>query len=171
LSLARPRTRHCCPPGRHRHHRSAGPACHVRSVLPWLHLSQHARSCGHRGHRQNLRLEVHHGDQLVVLDHPLGPHARVVDVLPGALRVEPQRRPPGTPVPLRRGNTFRVAASHFVLGSGQLGRSPSPMPQKRQVKGRVSSGGRGGHTPVDAAGPQTSSAAPTSRRTTNNADQ
>ena len=76
MSLARPRTRHCCPPGRHRHHRSATPACHVRSVLPWLHLSQHARSCGHRGHRQNRRLEVLHGDQLVVLDHRLA-HARV----------------------------------------------------------------------------------------------
>src|ERR1035437_10549125 len=70
-----------------------------------------------------------HCDELVVVDHTFGPHARVVDVAAGALRVELRRVPACPSIAVRRRSTFPVSAGHFALGSCQLGGATPAVPE------------------------------------------
>lgn len=139
--------------GRHQHHLPARPHTPVDQLTFTGPDSGVGRLTSRGGSGQELRLEVLDRDQVVAGDHPGGPLAGVVGVLPGGFLLDLGCLPLRVQVALRRGRALRSPpAGHPALGLGPFGGAAFTVAQVRQVKRGVG-GGRGGlHTPVDADG-------------------
>jgi len=148
------RAGHRCVGGRHQHHRSARPRA-AFDQFPLRRTYRGVRTlAGHRGLRQERRLEILHGDELVVVDHSLGPDSAVVLVLVRGLLVQLRSLTASTLVPRGRCGACLVTPTHLPLCLGQLSSATLPVAEVGQVERRV--GGRrcGSHSPVDPDGPR-----------------
>ena len=140
--------------GRHQHHLPTRPRTFVDQFSFARADRRVGRFAGHPRLGQELRLEVLHGDQRMVVDDPLGPLSRVVGVLPGGLLFDPGRLPLGGQVTLGRGLSLRSAApGHGALGLGPLGGAAFPVAEVGQVEVGIGGGGGSLHAPVHADRP------------------
>ncbi len=130
------------------HHRPPGP----RGTLDKFTFRRADRgvSClpGHRGFRQEHRLEILDSDHLVAIHHPLRPDPRIVDGLPGGFLRQPRRLPLRRAITPRLRPAFAMASRHLPLSLRQLSGASLSMPEVRQIESRIGSSRRGGHTPI-----------------------
>lgn len=144
--------RHGRVPGRDEHHLTVEPVG-AFDQLP-LHRPNRgiSRLPRHCRFNEELRFEVLHGDQLMVLDDPSCPDPGVVLRLAGCLFLQSRGLPLGGYIPARWFRAYTSASRHLALYLCELGGAPLPMPKVWQIVALVG-GSRGRrNTPVDTNG-------------------
>lgn len=145
------RTRHCRVRGLNQHHPPASPhAVLDQNPFRRTYCSIGGLTC-HRRLRQELRVEVLHRDQLMIVDHTSRPHPGLMLISAGGSLLQLRELTLGALVPFGRDESFRLAtSSHLPLRFRKLCGAALPVPKVRLIVGGVRGGRGGGNTPVDA---------------------
>ncbi|SED08503.1 hypothetical protein SAMN04490220_3452 [Rhodococcus jostii] len=144
--------RHGRVPGRDEHQLTVEPVGEFDQ--PPLHRPDRgiSRLSRHCRFDEELRFEVLHGDQLMVLDDPSCPDPGVVLSLASRLLLQSRGLPLGGDIPARWFRAYTSASRHLALYLCELGGAALPMPKVWQIVALVG-GSRGRrYTPVDTNG-------------------
>ena len=144
------RTRHRRVRGPHHHHRSASPLATL-DQFPLGRPDRRVRSFPrHRRLRQELRREILHRNQIMVLDNRFRPHPGIMRILAGRFLLQPRRITRSAGITRRLRTTLTaVTPRHLPLRLGKFGSTTLPVPQVRKIKDGIRGGCRCSHTPVD----------------------